>query len=127
MGHEQFSSAAQAIGERPSAELARRFFDTGRVAGVHLYGNIITVDLQKGYTSDGLADIVRYLYQYWKPGMVPPTFDDVAAADEAPAAAAGGAGAGDATTAVSAAASRVPAELLERSRAALAKWRATHG
>src|SRR5262245_64452473 len=71
MGHEYFSSAAEAVGPRPSAELARRLFGTGHVDGVHLFGNIITVDLAKGYTSDGLSDIVRDLYQYWKPGMTP--------------------------------------------------------
>ncbi|MCU1364530.1 MAG: hypothetical protein JWN39_169 [Ilumatobacteraceae bacterium] len=122
-GHERFGSADDAIGPRPSAELARRLFGTGHVAGVHVYMNQITVDLQKGFTSDGLIDIVRDLYQYWKPGMTPPAFEDIAPADE-PAAAAAPAAGGAAP--VSAAASRVPEALLERSRAALAKWKANH-
>ncbi|MCU1398857.1 MAG: hypothetical protein JWN62_1966, partial [Acidimicrobiales bacterium] len=92
------------------------------VAGVHVYMNQITVDLQKGFTSAGLIDIVRDLYQYWKPGMAPPAFEDVAPADEPVAAAPTAAGAAP----VSAAASRVPEALLERSRAALAKWKANH-
>lgn len=123
-GHERFTSARDAVGPRPSAELARRLFGTGRVAGVHVYMNMITVDLQKGFTSDGLIEVVRDLYQYWKPGMAPPAFEDLVPADEPAAAAPAGGGGADPT--LSAAASRVPAALLERSRAALAKWKAGH-
>ena len=123
MGHERFTSVRDAVGPRPAAELARRLLGTGQVAGVHLYGNIITVDIEKGFSSDGLSDIVRNLYQYWKPGMVPPTLEELAPpADAAPSSVA----AADVQGGLSAAASRVPAELLERSRAALAKWKATH-
>jgi hypothetical protein len=126
MGHEHFAQKADAVGTRPSAELARRLFSTGQVAGVHLFANIVTVDLAKGQTSEGLAEIVRDLYQYWKPGMTPPAFEDLVPAEEPQAAPAAGASeGGDAP--LSAAASRVPAHLLERSRAALAKWKATHG
>ena len=125
MGHEQFATPDEAVGPRPSAELARRLFHTGQVAGVHVYGNIVTLDLQKGFSSDGLADVVRNLYQYWKPGMAPPAFEDLVPADE-PAAASAATGDGDGPV-LSAAASRVPPHLLERSRAALAKWKATHG
>ena len=46
---------------------------------MHVYSNIVTVDLAKGATSNGLADVVRNLYQYWQPGMAPPTFEDLAA------------------------------------------------
>jgi hypothetical protein len=126
MGHEHFDSAADATGIRPSAELARRLFATGKVAGVHIFSNIVTIDLAKGNSADGLADVTRDLYQYWKPGMVPPALEDLVPAEEpsaAPAAAASDGG--DAP--VSAAASRVPAHLLERSKAALAKWKSTHG
>ena len=122
-GHEKFASADDAFGLRPAAELARRLFDTGRVAGVHVYMNMITVDLQKGFTSDGLIEVVRDLYQYWKPGMTPPAFEDLVPADEPAADAA--APTADGAAPLSAAASRVPAALLERSRAALAKWKAS--
>jgi hypothetical protein len=125
MGHEHFWSAADAFGPRPAAELARRLFATGQVEGVHVYSNIVTVDLGSGQTTNGLADIVRDLYQYWKPGMEPPSFEDAEpAVEEAgePAAAAGGDGGSDA--ALSEAAKRVPAHLLERSRAARERWKA---
>jgi hypothetical protein len=125
-GHEHFSSSAEAVGPRPSAELARRLFGTGRVVGVHLFMNVVTVDLRKGFDSTGMAELMRNLYQYWKPGMAPPAFEDLVPADEPAAAPASGGG--DAPpAAVSAAASRVPAHLLERSQAALAKWRAANG
>lgn len=125
-GHERYATAAEAVGVRPAAELARRLFGTGSVAGVHVYMNQVTVDLRKGHTSAGLVDIVRDLYQYWKPGMAPPAFEDFAPAEE-PAAAASDAAPASGDAGLSAAASRVPAALLERSRAALAKWKSTHG
>jgi len=123
MGHERFTAPEQAIGPRPSAELARRLFDTGRIDSVHIYQNVVTVDLKKGYTSAGLADVLEQLYIYWVPGREPPPLE--APAEEAPAAPAAG---GDApAAAVSAAASRVPAHLLERSRLAKEKAAAKAG
>ena len=61
MGHEHFGSVEDAWGNTPSDELARRFFATGQVAGVHVYGNIITVDLLKGHDSEGLAEVLLSL------------------------------------------------------------------
>ena len=126
MGHEQFASAVDAIGPTPSASLARQLFATGKVDSVHVYSNIVTVDVAKGYDSSGLADIVREMYRYWKPGVEPPVFEDQPAeeAGAAPAAAVGGGEGGDAQ--LSAAAQKVPAHLLERSRAALARWNAAN-
>jgi hypothetical protein len=122
MGHERFTAPEQAVGPRPAAELARRFFATGQVDAVHIYQNVATVDVKKGYTADGLADILENLYIYWVPGREPPVLE--APAEEAPAPAA----AGDApAAAVSAAASRVPAHLLERSRLAREKAAAQAG
>ncbi|MFM7253859.1 MAG: hypothetical protein ACKO27_12455 [Ilumatobacteraceae bacterium] len=123
MGHETFRAADEVRGAKPAAALARSLFATGRVDAVHVYGNIITVDLRKGHSGDGLDDVVRDLYQYWKPGMEPPAFDDMVAT-EAPAAAAATGGEGGGADSVYL--QRVPAHLVERSRAALAKWRATH-
>ncbi len=124
MGHERFESVLDAVGERPSAVLARRLLSTGRVASVHIYGNMINVDLQKGFTGEGMSDIVRDLYQYWTPGKVPPSIEDLSPPAETAAAPAAGGGEGE--SALSAAAQRVPTELLERSRAALARWKETH-
>lgn len=125
MGHEVFRSADDARGPRPAAELARRLFATGEVGAVHVFANMITVDLAKGSNGDTLDDVVRNLYQYWKPGMTPPSFDDFVAdePESTPAAASGGGG----DAALSEAAKRVPAHLLERSRQARERWRAKQG
>jgi hypothetical protein len=131
MGHEHFGSRAEAVGTTSSAELARRLFDTGRVQGVHVFSNIVTVDLLKGYTSAGLAEIVEGLYIYWRPGMAPPSLEELTGASEEPASDSGGGGGGAPDVggggdALSEAAKRVPVHLLERSQAALARWRANH-
>jgi hypothetical protein len=123
MGHESFTSMSDAIGPRPAAALARDLLGTGKVAGVHIFGNIITVDVAKGHNAEGLDDVVRDLYQYWKPGMAPPSFEDLV--PDEPAAAAPVAG-GDGGGADSEFLRRVPPVLVERSRAAMAKWKATH-
>lgn len=127
-GHERFGSSAEAVGPRPAAELARRLFATGRVEGVHMYSNMITVNLERGFGSEGLYDIVRELYQYWKPGMEPAVFVDEAPADDSGAAVDAGTDAGAAAGGgvQSEYTRRVPADLIERSRAALAKWKAEH-
>jgi len=123
MGHEHFSSVDDAYGDTPSDELARQMFATGQVSAVHVYANIITVDLLKGHDSEGLAELVRDLYMYWKPGVEPPSFEDLQPDEPAAApASAGDTGADDA--AMSEAAKRVPADLLERSRAARERWNA---
>lgn len=124
MGHEHFESVADAWGNTPSDELARRMFATGQVEAVHVYGNIITVDLEKGHDSEGLAEILRDLYQYWKPGVEPPSFEDLQPDEpEAPSGDAGGGGAAE----LSEAAKRVPAHLLERGRQARERWNAKQG
>jgi hypothetical protein len=126
MGHERFTSAADALGPRPAAALARDLFATGRVAGIHIYGNMVTVGLTDGHDSTGLIDIVREMYRYWKPGVEPPTFEDLQP-DEPAAVAAGGDGDGDGGADLSEAAKRVPAHLLERSRSARERWKAKQG
>ena len=78
MGHEHFTSAADAFGPRPAAELARRLFATGQVDAVHVYSNIVTVELARGGSPEPLTEIVRTLYRYWQPGMAPPAFEDLA-------------------------------------------------
>ena len=55
MGHEHFTSAADAFGPRPAAELARRLFATGQVDAVHVYANIVTVELAQAARRKGIA------------------------------------------------------------------------
>lgn len=120
MGHERFGSVADAVGDTPSAMLARMMFATGKVETIHIYANIITVDVAKGHDSEGLADIVAEMYRYWKPGVVPPSFEDLQPDEPAEVAASTGEGGEE----LSEAAKRVPAHLLERSRAARERWKA---
>lgn len=121
-GHEVFHSVADATGLRPAAVLAGRLLATGQVASVHVYANMVTVDLQKGHGGEGLDEVVADLYQYWKPGMELPTFDDMVAesAGESAVVAEG------ASPAEAEYLRRIPPVLVERSRAALARWRSSH-
>ena len=125
-GHEHFGTVSDAHGATPSDELARQLFSTGKVAGVHVYANMITVDLAKGHGSEGLADIVRDMYQYWKPGVAPPSFEDLQPDEPETPSGGGDTGAGG-DAAQSAAAKLVPAHLLERSRAGRERWNAKSG
>lgn len=128
MGHERYSSLGEATGDRPPDVLARRLFDTGQVDSVHIYSNIVTIELTRGGDPAPLSDVVRLLYRYWQPGMTPPAFEDLVAPEEDSAGAAAstsGDGGGDAAT--SAAAQRVPAHLLDRARAARERWTAKAG
>jgi hypothetical protein len=121
MGHERFTSVTEAIGPRPAAALARQLLSTGKVDSVYIYGNIISVDIARGFNGDGLADVVRNMYQYWKPGMEMPTFDAPEEQAAPPAVVDGGGGG-----AVESAYARLVPELLrDRSAAALAKWQAS--
>ena len=122
-GHEVFRTAADAAGPRPAAVLAGRLLATGQVASVHVYANMVTVDLQKGHAGEGLDEVVADLYQYWKPGMELPTFDDMVAEASADAGAAVAEGASPAEAEYL---RRIPPVLVERSRAALARWRSSH-
>jgi len=126
MGHERFDSPDDAVGERPAAVLARRLFDTGKVDAVHVYLNMVTVDLKEGSGSTGLGEILENLYVYYVPGFVPPPLEmpeepTAASGSEGDEAVAGG------ESAASGAASRVPAHLLERSRLARERWFAKQG
>ena len=123
MGHERFTSMADAVGPRPAAALARQLLATGKVDSVYMYSNIISVDITKGFNADGLGDVVRNMYQYWKPGVEMPTFD--APAEEpgatAPSESPAGADSGESGPVDSAYTRLVPQSLRERSAAALAK------
>lgn len=120
MGHEFFTTVDDAKGPRPAAVLARRLLETGQVDGVHIYSNIVTVDMHKGYTGDDLEPIIEDLYIYYREGFVPPPLE--LPEEPAAAASAGGDAAGGGEAAGDAAASLVPAHLLERSRIAKERW-----
>lgn len=123
MGHESFHSVQDATGTRPVDLIARLLIGSGKVDAVHIYNNIVNVDVRKGYDDSGLEGLIANMYQYWTPGKEIPTFD--APADEAPAAAeagaADGAGAGPSQYE-----QQIPQLLRDRSLAARARWKANH-
>ncbi len=69
MGHERYRSAADAVRDRPVDELARRLFEVGGIEGVHVYSNMVTVDLAAGADASGLEQIIRDLFTYYRPGV----------------------------------------------------------
>jgi hypothetical protein len=116
-GHDRYASYGSAVGVRPSAVLARRLFDTGRVDAVHVFANIVTVSLKTGYQSTGLKEVVENLYTYYVEGFVPPA---LVMPEEPAATSPSGDGSGPVD-------SRIPAALLERSRLARERWKAKTG
>lgn len=127
-GHERFASVAETTGSKPAAMLARSLFDTGKVKAVHVFSNIVTVDVADATNGTGLSEILKDMYQYWKPGMEPKSVEELtksvttATTGDSPSPSEPAADSG-----VSAAASRIPAALLARSQAALKKARANQG
>ena len=71
MGHERYTSRESATGVRPVDELARRLFDHGGVHGVHIYSNVVTIDLADGASSDGLQQVIEDLFLYYTEGVTP--------------------------------------------------------
>ena len=71
MGHERYLSAADAVGDRPCDELARRLFAKGGVDGVHIYGNEVTIDLAKGADVEGFKEVIEGLYIHYTEGVQP--------------------------------------------------------
>ncbi len=81
MGHERFTEATRPTGDRPPDELARRLLDTGKIDGVSINGNVVTVELSTA-DSSGLKEIIVDLYTYYVPGVVIPTDEELMAAVE---------------------------------------------
>ena len=68
MGHERYFSA-DVTGHRPVDELARRLFATGEVKAVHVYSNVVTVERTPGASGEGLDDVIRDLFTYYREGV----------------------------------------------------------
>ena len=77
MGHERYRSTDEVTGDRPVDELARRLFAHGGVDAIHIYANVITVDLSKGATTAGMADLIHELFVHYVPGVLPPTDEEL--------------------------------------------------
>ena len=69
MGHERYTSVADIVRSRPVDELARRLFEAGGVDGVHIYSNMVTVNLAPGASADGMEEIIHSLFTYYREGV----------------------------------------------------------
>lgn len=85
MGHERYVAGDEVWGERPPDELARRILARGGVARLQINGNVVTVDLEKGFSAEGLKEIIENLYRVYpdQPAAAAPVEPPAA---EAPAA-----------------------------------------
>ena len=77
MGHVRFTSGGDATGDRPVDHLARGLFARGGVDALHVYGNVVTVDLAKGASHEGLAEVIEDLFVHYRPGVLPPTDEEL--------------------------------------------------
>jgi hypothetical protein len=71
MGHERYRSAAGVSGDRPPDELARRLFAAGGVRSVHIYSNVIDVEIDDPSKAGEYEQAIRDLYIHYKPGVTP--------------------------------------------------------
>lgn len=81
MGHERYRADRPVEGDRPPDELARRLFERGGIDAVHIYANVITVDLDEHRVADGIREIIEDLYLYYRPGVEVPTLEGAVAED----------------------------------------------
>ena len=51
--------------EDPADELARRLFERGGIDHVHVYGNLITVELARGGTLDGVQELLEEMFLHY--------------------------------------------------------------
>ncbi|MBX3315182.1 MAG: hypothetical protein KF906_12785 [Actinobacteria bacterium] len=65
MGHERYVAGEEVWGDRPPDELARRLLARDSVARVQVNGNMVTVDLNKGFDSTGLVEVIENLYRFY--------------------------------------------------------------
>ena len=71
MDHERYRTAADAKGDRPPDVLARRLLEHGGVDSVHVFSNMITVELADGETGAGLRELVEELFIHYREGVLP--------------------------------------------------------
>lgn len=77
MGHERYLPGEEIAGHRPPDELARRLFERGGIDAVHVYSNVITVDLAEPGGGEDLLKIVQDLFIHYRPGVLPPTDEEL--------------------------------------------------
>ncbi|HSL56448.1 MAG TPA: hypothetical protein VK866_01265 [Acidimicrobiales bacterium] len=82
MGHERYRAGQPVQGDRPPDELARRLFERGGIDAVHIYANVVTIDLDEHRDTAGLHEIIEGLYTYYRPGVEVPSLEGAPAATD---------------------------------------------
>ena len=84
MGHERYQAGDEILGAAPADELARRLFDRGGITGVHVIGNVVTVELADAEAeaeAEGIDQVIASLYLYWVEGVEVPSDDELMGTD----------------------------------------------
>ena len=76
MGHERYRSLAEVYDNRPPDVLARRLFEHGGVAAVHINGNMVTVEMSSS-DATGVRQVIEDLYTFYLPGVEPPSDEEL--------------------------------------------------
>ena len=71
MGHERYRALEDAAGNRPPDHVARILFEHGGVKAVHIYSNVVTVDLAPAASTEGMAEALRNLFIHYREGVTP--------------------------------------------------------
>ena len=71
MAHERYASLSDIIYDRPPDRLAKLLFERGGVRHVHIYGNEVTVRLEQGASTAGIADLITNLFIHYREGVTP--------------------------------------------------------
>ena len=78
MGHERYRAGDDIPGTTPADELARRLFARGGIAGVHMNGSVITLEIADADSDpEGIEEIIAGLYLYWVEGVRVPDDDEL--------------------------------------------------
>ena len=81
MGHERYRADNEVVGDAPADELARRLFDLGGIAGIHVNSNIVTVEASTaGLDADRVAETIAELHLYYMDGVEVPSDEELTGA-----------------------------------------------
>lgn len=69
MDPHRYLAGEEVLGDSPPDELARRLLARPGIEGVHVYSNVITVDLGTGVPPDGLLEDIESLFTFYTDGV----------------------------------------------------------
>jgi len=69
MDPHRYVAGEEVLGDAPPDEIARRLLGHPGVEGVHIYSNVITVDLGSGVPAEGLLADIESLFTYYREGV----------------------------------------------------------